>query len=152
MRRVAVPPAMRGLGYVMQEAALFPNMTVKENIGFGPDSQQLPRDKIEARVNEFVSLTHIENVRDFYPDQLSGGQQKRVALARTLAVRPKMLLMDEPLTSLDPELKKQLMGDLKDIFDKLGATVIYVTHDRDEAESLVDRIVRLEDGRIQCSS
>jgi ABC-type sugar transport system ATPase subunit len=151
VNHISFPPALRGLGYVMQEAALFPNMTVYENVGFGPDSQSLPQDEIEERVNGLLTLTHIEGVRDFYPNQLSGGQQKRVALARTLAVRPKILLMDEPLTSLDIALKNQLMEDLTDIFDKLGATVIYVTHDLVEAESLVDRIVRLEDGRIRGS-
>jgi len=151
VNRVTVPPAMRGLGYVMQDTALFPNMTVHENVGFGPGSQGFTEGEIVERVDELLSMVHVEEVRNFYPDQLSGGQQKRVALARTLAVRPKILLLDEPLTSLDPELKKQLMGDLMDIFNKLDTTVIYVTHDPEEAESMVDRIVRIEEGSIRCS-
>jgi iron(III) transport system ATP-binding protein len=149
LERIAVPPAERGLGYVMQDTALFPNMTVYDNIGFGPDSQRLPRDEVEARVNELMSMVHVDEVKGSYPNQLSGGQQKRVALARTLAVKPNVLLMDEPLTSLHLDLKKQLMDDLRDIFDKLGSTVIYVTHDPGEAESMVDKIVRLDEGKIQ---
>ena len=149
VNHVSIPPALRGLGYVMQESALFPNMTVQENVGFGPDSQDLPQSVKEARVNELLSMVHVKEVSDSYPDQLSGGQQKRVALARTLAVSPKLLLMDEPLTSLDPELKTQLISDLRDIFDKLHSTVIYVTHDPEEAEVMVDRIIRLEEGQIR---
>jgi ABC-type sulfate/molybdate transport systems ATPase subunit len=146
--RVSVPPAMRGLGYVMQDPALFPNMTVRGNIAFGPESQGYPEAETQKRVGELLKMVRIEEVADSYPNQLSGGQQKRVALARTLAVKPKILLMDEPLTSLNPELKKQLMTDLKTIFDVLDSTVIYVTHDPEEAEVMVDRVVRLEEGRL----
>jgi ABC-type sugar transport system ATPase subunit len=149
MNHISFPPALRGLGYVMQEAALFPNMTVQENIRFGPESQGLSKGEITARINKLLLMVHIEDVRDFYPDQLSGGQQKRVALARTLAVSPKILLMDEPLTSLDPELKTQLMNDIRNIFDGLKATVIYVTHDSKEADFMADRIVKLEEGEIR---
>ena len=148
---VSLTPAMRGLGYVMQESALFPNMTVKENVGFGLDSQGLPQDEKEAVVDKLLSMVHVEECKHLYPDQLSGGQQKRVALARTLAVKPKIVLMDEPLTSLDPELKTQLTTDIKDIFNGLSATVIYVTHDPEEADQMVDRVVRLEEGRIHGS-
>jgi ABC-type Fe3+/spermidine/putrescine transport system ATPase subunit len=147
VKGVTVPPAMRGLGYVMQDAALFPNMNVHDNVAFGPQSQELPEEEVEERVDELLRMVHVEEDADSYPDQLSGGQQKRVALARTLAVGPKILLMDEPLTSLNPELKKQLMSDLNVIFEKLDATVIYVTHDPEEAEVMVDRVVRLEGGR-----
>jgi ABC-type sulfate/molybdate transport systems ATPase subunit len=146
---VSVQPARRGLGYVMQDAALFSNMTVRENISFGPESQGMPPEETEKRANELLRMVGVEEVADSYPRQLSGGQQKRVALARTLAVKPKILLMDEPLTSLNPELKKQLMVDLKTIFDVLDATVIYVTHDPDEAGVMVDRVVRLEEGRLR---
>jgi ABC-type Fe3+/spermidine/putrescine transport system ATPase subunit len=149
VNQISFPPALRGLGYVMQEAALFPNMTVQENIGFGPESQGLSKGEIAARVNKLLLMVHVEDVRDFYPDQLSGGQQKRVALARTLAVSPKILLLDEPLTSLDPELKTQLMNDIRNIFDVLRATVIYVTHDSEEADSMVDRIVKIKEGEIE---
>ncbi len=149
--RVSFPPALRGLGYVMQESALFPNMTVQENVGFGPDLQGLPRDEKKAVVDKLLSMVHVEEFKNLYPDQLSGGQQKRVALARTLAVRPKIVLMDEPLTSLDPELKTQLTSDIRDIFNGLGATVIYVTHDPEEADQMVDRVVKLEEGRIHGS-
>ncbi len=148
VNRVSIPPALRGLGYVMQDSALFPNLTVKENVGFGPDSQGFSQQVIEAKVNELLSMVHVKEVSGSYPNQLSGGQQKRVALARTLAVNPKLLLMDEPLTSLDPDLKEQLMSDLIKIFDELCTTVIYVTHDLDEAGLMVDRIIRLEESRI----
>jgi putative spermidine/putrescine transport system ATP-binding protein len=151
VNKISIPPAMRGLGYVMQESALFPNMIVRENVGFGPDSHGLPLIEREARVDQLLSMVHMEEFKDFYPDQLSGGQQKRVALARTLAARPKIVLMDEPLTSLDPGLKTQLMSDIRDIFDRLGSTVIYVTHDPEEACSMVDRIIRLEEGCIRIS-
>jgi len=97
-------------------------------------------------------MVQVKELKDSYPDQLSGGQQKRVALARSLAVKPSILLMDEPLTSLNLELKNQLMDDLRNILDKFGSTVIYVTHDLEEAESMTDRIVRLEEGRILCTS
>ena len=152
MRSITVPPARRGLGYVMQDNTLFPNMTVRENIGFGPASQGLSTEEVEARVDELLLMIHVEEAKSLYPYQLSGGQQKRIALARTLAVRPKILLMDEPLTSLDAELKKQLMVDLRNIFDKLDATVIYVTHDHEEAELMTRRIERLQDGTIRSHS
>jgi ABC-type Fe3+/spermidine/putrescine transport system ATPase subunit len=147
--RVSVPPALRGLGYVMQDSALFPNMTVRENIAFGPESHGLPEPETAKRVNELLGMVGVIEIEDSYPGQLSGGQQKRVALARTLAVKPKILLLDEPLTSLNPELKQQLMSDLRAIFDMLDATVIYVTHDPEEAGLLVDRAVRLEGGKIR---
>jgi ABC-type sulfate/molybdate transport systems ATPase subunit len=148
LKRLSIMPALRGLGYVMQDAALFPHMTAHDNIAFGLDSQGLSKAEVENRIRELLSLVHIEDVADSYPEQLSGGQQKRLALARTLAVKPKVILMDEPLTSLDPDLKKQLMSDLKWIFQNLKMTVIYVTHDPEEAELMVDRIVRLEEGKM----
>jgi ABC-type Fe3+/spermidine/putrescine transport system ATPase subunit len=152
VRHVSVPPALRGLGYVMQDNTLFPNMTVSENIRFGPSSRNMPRGEVEKILAELSSLIHVDDLKDLYPHQLSGGQQKRVALARTLAVKPKILLMDEPLTSLDSELKKQLMDDLKALLDRLDATIIYVTHDQEEAESMADRIERLQDGFIRAQN
>ncbi len=146
--RISLPPAMRGLGYVMQDAALFPNMTVRENIAFGPESRGLPQSETGRRVEELLRMVGVGEVAYSYPPQLSGGQHKRVALARTLALKPKILLLDEPLTSLNPELKQQLMSDLRTIFDVLDATVIYVTHDLEEAGLLADRVVRLEGGSL----
>ncbi len=145
---ILVPPAQRRIGYVMQDMCLFPNMTVYENVAFGPESQDLSQGEVSERVVEMLSLTRIEGVSKLYPSQLSGGQQKRVALARTLATRPNVILLDEPLTSLDPELKDGLMTDLKSIFRSLNATVVYVTHDPEEARLMVNRITRLEEGRL----
>ena len=108
----------------------------------------MPQGKVKERINELLKLIHVNELSGFYPDQLSGGQQKRVALARALAVKPKILLMDEPLTSLDSVLKNQLMTDLKQIFDRLDISVIYVTHDLEEAESMANRIEKLQDGAM----
>jgi ABC-type Fe3+/spermidine/putrescine transport system ATPase subunit len=146
---IDVPPANRSLGYVMQDNALFPNMNVRENIAFGPESQGLPKAETISRVNELLSMVGIREFENSYPNQLSGGQQKRVALARTLAVKPKIILLDEPFTSLDPELKKQLMTDVKAIFDVFDTSAIYVTHDPSEASEMVDRFVKLEDGVVE---
>jgi ABC-type sugar transport system ATPase subunit len=149
--QVMVHPAERGLGYVMQDNALFPHMDVLGNIEFGLRSTKLTPEAARKRVSEVMGLLRIEDLAHLHPGQLSGGQQKRVALARSLAPQPKILLMDEPLSSLDQELREHLKAELKDLFDRMDLTVIYVTHDNFEARYLVDRIAVFGSGRISGS-
>jgi ABC-type sugar transport system ATPase subunit len=148
---VMIHPAERGLGYVMQDNALFPHMDVVDNIRFGLKSTKMAPEATRKRVSEVMELLRIEDLGDLLPGQLSGGQQKRVALARSLAPQPKTLLMDEPLSSLDQELREHLRVELKGIFDRLDLTVMYVTHDNFEARYLVDRIAVFGSGRISGS-
>jgi ABC-type sugar transport system ATPase subunit len=148
---VMVHPAERGLGYVMQDNALFPHMDVLGNIEFGLGSTKMAPDAAHKRATEMMELLRIEDLADLHPGQLSGGQQKRVALARSLAPQPKILLMDEPLSSLDQELRDHLRAELKELFDRLDLTVMYVTHDNLEARYLVDRIAVFGSGRISGS-
>jgi iron(III) transport system ATP-binding protein len=145
---VLVHPAERGLGYVMQDSALFPHLSVKDNVSFGLGGTAMSDEAKEGRVVEMLELLRISDVADLLPSQLSGGQQKRVALARSLAPLPKILLMDEPLSSLDQELREHLKAELKGIFDRMDLTVLYVTHDNMEARYLVDRIAVFGLGRI----
>lgn len=145
---VMVHPAERGLGYVMQDNALFPHMDVLGNIEFGLRSTKLTPEAAHKRATEVMGLLRIEDLVHLHPGQLSGGQQKRVALARSLAPQPKILLMDEPLSSLDQELREHLKAELKELFDRMDLTVIYVTHDNLEARYLVDRIAVFGSGRI----
>jgi ABC-type sugar transport system ATPase subunit len=148
---IMVHPAERGLGYVMQDNALFPHMDVLGNIEFGLRSAQMAPDTARERASEMMELLRIGDLAHLLPGQLSGGQQKRVALARSLAPQPKILLMDEPLSSLDQELREHLRAELKGIFDRLNLTVMYVTHDNFEARYLVDRIAVFGSGRISGS-
>jgi putative spermidine/putrescine transport system ATP-binding protein len=133
---------------VFQNYALFPNMTVSKNVGFGLKVRGEPRDKIEERVKEMLALIHLENRGDSYPYQLSGGQQQRVALARALAIRPQVLLLDEPLSALDAKIRISLRAEIRAIQRELGITAIYVTHDQEEALSISDRIVVMQQGKI----
>jgi ABC-type Fe3+/spermidine/putrescine transport system ATPase subunit len=145
---VMVHPAERGLGYVMQDNALFPHMTVVDNIAFGLRGAKLAPERALSRAQEMMELLRIDDLAELRPGQLSGGQQKRVALARSLAPQPNILLMDEPLSSMDQELREHLKAELKGIFDRLDLTVMYVTHDNLEARQLVDRIAVFGSGRI----
>jgi putative spermidine/putrescine transport system ATP-binding protein len=144
-----VPPAKRNLGMVFQNYALFPNMTVRKNIGFGLKIAGVSAHKIEKRVDEMLALIHMEEFANRYPHQLSGGQQQRVALARAIAVRPKALLLDEPLSALDAKIRVRLRDDIRAIQQKLGITTIYVTHDQEEAMSISDRIAVMRNGKIE---
>jgi putative spermidine/putrescine transport system ATP-binding protein len=141
----AVPIEKRNVGMVFQSSALFPNMTVEENIGYGLKVRREPR---AARVDEMLAMMHIAELRQRRVDQLSGGQKQRVALARALAVRPRVLLLDEPLTALDAKLRDGLRIEIDALLRRLGMTVIYVTHDQAEAMSLGDRIVVMSQGRV----
>src|SRR5919108_3277408 len=142
-------PNERNIGMVFQNYALFPNMTVSRNVGFGLKVRGHPKDEIDDRVKEMLALIHLENRGDSYPYQLSGGQQQRVALARALAIRPQVLLLDEPLSALDAKIRVSLRNEIRAIQRQLGITTIYVTHDQEEALSLSDRIVVMSEGRIE---
>jgi len=143
------PPNQRNVGMVFQAYALFPNMTVGGNIGFGMKVNKRPQEEIQARVDELLELIAMPGLANRYPHQLSGGQQQRVALARALALNPEVLLLDEPLSALDAKIRVVLRGEIRAIQQKLGITAIYVTHDQEEALSLSDRVVVMHQGRIE---
>jgi len=143
-----VPIERRNVGMVFQSYALFPNMNVAENIGYGLKIRGVSESEREARIAELVALTGIEGLEHRRVDQLSGGQRQRVALARAVAVRPSVLLLDEPLTALDAALRERLRGELNRLLRMLGITAIYVTHDQAEAMALGDRIVVMRKGAI----
>jgi putative spermidine/putrescine transport system ATP-binding protein len=143
-----LPIEKRNVGMVFQSYALFPNMTVAENIGYGLRIRKAPAGAVRARVSEMLSMMRIEPLADRRIDQLSGGQRQRVALARALAVRPRALLLDEPLTALDAKLRDILRLEIDGLLRSLGITAIYVTHDQAEAMALGDRIVVMDHGRM----
>jgi putative spermidine/putrescine transport system ATP-binding protein len=143
-----VPIEKRNVGMVFQSYALFPNMSVADNIGYGLKIRSVPKQERDARVAELVALTNITGLENRRIDQLSGGQRQRVALARAVAIRPGILLLDEPLTALDAALRERLRSELNRLLRALGITAIYVTHDQSEAMELGDRIVVMSKGRI----
>jgi iron(III) transport system ATP-binding protein len=140
---VWVAPEERRVGMVFQDYALFPHLTVAENVGFG-----LPRRARAARTVELLSIVGLDGLERRYPHELSGGQQQRVALARALAPAPELVLLDEPWSNVDPFLREALRAEVAEIIRPLGVTVLLVTHDREEAFSLADRIVLMRDGTI----
>jgi putative spermidine/putrescine transport system ATP-binding protein len=144
----SVPIEQRNVGMVFQSYALFPNMTVADNIGYGLKIRGVGREERAARVAELVALTNITGLENRRISQLSGGQRQRVALARAVAIRPGVLLLDEPLTALDAALRDRLRGELNRLLRALGITTIYVTHDQSEAMELGDRIVVMQKGVI----
>ncbi len=144
----AVPIERRNVGMVFQSYALFPNMTVSDNIGYGLKIRGMAAKERAARVAELVELTNISGLENRRIDQLSGGQRQRVALARAVAIRPGILLLDEPLTALDAALRDRLRGELNRLLRALGITTIYVTHDQSEAMELGDRVVVMQKGTI----
>jgi putative spermidine/putrescine transport system ATP-binding protein len=143
------PPNQRNVGMVFQAYALFPNMTVADNIGFGLKIARRPMAEIQQRVNEMLDLIHMPGLGSRYPYQLSGGQQQRVALARALAIRPQVLLLDEPLSALDAKIRVSLRAEIRAIQHQLGITAIYVTHDQEEALSISDRVVVMNNAQIE---
>jgi putative spermidine/putrescine transport system ATP-binding protein len=142
-------PNQRNVGMIFQAYALFPNMTVAQNIGFGLRIRKESESVIKDRVAEMLSLIHLESKSGSYPYQLSGGQQQRVALARALANHPQVLLLDEPLSALDAKIRVQLRSEIRAIQKKMGITAIFVTHDQEEALSISDRIVVMYEGKIE---
>ena len=133
-------------GMVFQDYALFPWMTVRQNIGFGPRQRQLPRKEIAEIANEFVRLVGLERFADRYPSQLSGGMKQRVAIARVLANNAQVLLMDEPFGALDALTREQLQGELLQIWKRTGVTIIFVTHSVEEAVLMADRVLVMSAG------
>jgi len=142
------PPYERNIGIVFQDYALFPHMTVFENVAFGLRMRKVPEGEIKKMVKEVLSLVGLEGFENRYPEQLSGGQQQRVALARALVIKPRLLLLDEPLSNLDAKIRERLRGIVKRIQRELGITTIYVTHDQEEAMAISDRIAIMKDGKI----
>ena len=143
-----VPPYKRNVGIFFQNYALFPHMTVFENVAFGLKLQKLPKTEIEQRVTEMLGMVKLFGLEKRYPRELSGGQQQRVALARALVTRPAILLLDEPLSNLDAKLRVEMQVEIKRIQKELGITTIIVTHDHEEAVSLADRVIVMNAGQI----
>ena len=143
-----LPPRQRGIAMVFQNYAVFPHLTVFENIAFGLRMQKLPQAEVERRVNRNAELMHIEQLLKRYSGQLSGGQRQRVAVARALAMEPEVILMDEPLSNLDALLRLEMRAELKGVLAEAKSTAIYVTHDQVEAMSLADRIAVMHKGKI----
>ncbi len=144
-----LPPNKRAVNTVFQSYALFPHLTVAQNIGFGLEMQGRPRAEVKATVGEMLALVKLEMMADRKTSQLSGGQQQRVALARALAPKPKVLLLDEPLSALDAKLRKDMQIELKRLQVETGITFIFVTHDQEEALTMSDRIAVMSAGQIQ---
>ncbi len=144
-----LPPNQRDLNLVFQHYALFPHMTVEDNIAFGLKMKKMPKAEQKKRIEEAVAMTQLTALTKRYPHQLSGGQQQRVAIARAIANKPKVLLLDEPLGALDLQLRKNLQSELKHLQRSLGITFVYVTHDQEEAMMLSDRIVIMNNGKVE---
>jgi iron(III) transport system ATP-binding protein len=147
-RATFVPPEARRIAVVFQSYALWPHMTVAENVGFGPRLRAKPRE-VKLKVTEALRGVHLEGYAGRYPHELSGGQQQRVALARALVVRPEVLLLDEPLSNLDSQLREDMRRLIKRLHEETGETMVYVTHDQTEALALADRIIVMRAGRIE---
>lgn len=141
------PPEQRRIGMVFQDYALFPHLTIAENVGFG--LKGLKRDEKRAKVMELLQLVHLQDLASQYPHQLSGGQQQRVALARALAPEPTLILLDEPFSNLDADLRRRLSLDVRDILKELGISALLVTHDQQEAFAMCDQVAVLKGGRVQ---
>ena len=144
-----VPPWKRDIGMVFQNYALWPHMTVAQNVAFGLEERRLPKETIRAKVGAALEMVGLSDFASRRPGQLSGGQQQRVALARTIAIEPKVLLLDEPLSNLDAKLRVHMRAELLALQRKLGITTIFVTHDQEEALSISDRVAVLDRGVIQ---
>jgi len=148
-----LPPGARGLGMVFQSYALYPHMNIHDNLSFGlkrmKGEDKLSDEEIKLRVDEMAKMLGLSDELTKQPKELSGGQRQRVALGRALIKRPKVLLMDEPLSNLDAELRHQMRGEIRRLHEELGCTTIYVTHDQIEAMTLADRIAILDKGVLQ---
>jgi sulfate transport system ATP-binding protein len=147
--RTSQPARKRDVGFVFQHYAAFKHMTVRDNVGFAMSIRKAPKDKIRARVDELLGLVHLEAYGERYPSQLSGGQRQRMALARALAVEPKVLLLDEPFGALDATVRKELREWLRRLHDEVHVTTIFVTHDQEEAMEVAEQIVVMNEGHIE---
>lgn len=144
-----IPPKDRNIGMVFQNYAIFPHLSVKDNVAFGLKNRKVPKAEIEKRVDDILKVVKIYEYKDRLPENLSGGQQQRVALARAIVIRPNVLLMDEPLSNLDAKLRIEMRNAIKEIQNEVGITTIYVTHDQEEAMAVSDRIAVMKSGVIQ---
>ncbi len=144
-----LPPWKRNTGLVFQSYALFPHMSVAQNVAFGLDMRKVAKAEIESRVKEALKLVRLEGLSERLPRQLSGGQQQRVALARALAIRPDLLLLDEPLSNLDAKLREQVRIEIRELQRQLGITTVMVTHDQEEALTVADRLVVMSEGSVR---
>ena len=144
-----IPPYDQAVNMMFQSYALFPHMTVEQNVAFGPTQKKMPKAEVARRVEEMLALVQMSQYAKRKPHQLSGGQQQRVALARSVATRPKLLLLDEPLGALDKKLRSQMQLELVSIIEKLGVTCVVVTHDQEEAMAMANRIALMDAGRIR---
>jgi sulfate/thiosulfate transport system ATP-binding protein len=144
-----VPPQRRGIGFVFQHYAAFKHMTVRDNVAFGLTVRRRPKAEIRERVDELLAIVGLSGYADRYPSQLSGGQRQRMALARALAVRPRVLLLDEPFGALDANVRAELRSWLRGLHDDLGVTTLIVTHDQEEAMEVADQVVIMRAGRIE---
>ena len=140
---------LRQIGMVFQQYSLFPNMTVEQNLAFGLKIQKLSKEEMKEEITKALKMIGMEDKRNSYPNQLSGGQQQRVALARAIVTKPKVLLLDEPLSAIDAKLRKNLQIEIRRIQKELNITTIFVTHDQDEAMIMSDRICLLNEGEIE---
>ena len=148
-RGINLPPHKRDVGFLFQNYALWPHMTVYQNIAFGLENMKWDRKKVRERVSELLAMLHIEQYENSYPSELSGGQQQRVAIARTLAPGPKVLFMDEPLSNLDAKLRMEMRSELKRLHRETDSTFVYVTHDQQEAMTLSTMVCIIDKGRLQ---
>lgn len=144
-----VPIHKRNLGLVFQNYALFPHRTIGENIAFGLKYRDVPKAEVTKKVRDVLEIVRLPNVEDRYPNQLSGGQQQRIALARAIVIEPDVLLLDEPLSALDANLREDMRVELKAIQDRIGVTSIFVTHDQSEALAMSDKIIVMSSGRVE---
>ena len=144
----ALPSDLRGIGMVFQNYALYPHMSVLENICFPLEVQKVPKKERKERAEEIARLVHVEELLSRFPGELSGGQQQRVAIARALVKKPKLLLMDEPLSNLDARLRLEMREEIRRIQIETGVTTVFVTHDQDEAMSISDNIILLKEGQL----
>jgi sulfate/thiosulfate transport system ATP-binding protein len=144
-----LPPQKRNVGFVFQHYAVFKHMTVAKNVAFGLEIRKRPKKEVEARVEELLKLVHLSQFSHRLPSQLSGGQRQRMALARALAVEPKVLLLDEPFGALDAKVRKELRDWLRRLHDEVHVTTVFVTHDQEEALEVADEIVVINEGRVE---
>jgi iron(III) transport system ATP-binding protein len=145
----ALPPEKRQMSMIFQSYAVWPNMTVEQNVAFGLELRKLPRDEVKRRVAEILGVVHMGHLSARYPAELSGGQQQRVALARAIVIKPQVLLLDEPLSNLDANLREEMRFEIRRLHDEFRITTVYVTHDQAEAMVTSDRIAVMNLGRIE---